>query len=69
MRFSHHFWRSKQVVVDPIIIQGPNFGKRSKGKPARTYIVKIEDTEIRKKELDRDMNIRNGWKEFDCTRK
>ena len=49
LRFSGHCWLSKQEVIHKVILWDPPHGKRSCGRPARTYIDKLtEDTNLSK---------------------
>ena len=64
-QFSGHCWRSKEEVVHKLLLWEPNHGKRSRGRPAKTYVDQLkEDTQLEKEELKAAMQDRNVWRRF-----
>ena len=63
LRFSGHCVRSKDEVIHQLILWEPSHGKRSRGRPPRTFIQQLtEDTGLEKDELKTAMGDRNGWR-------
>ena len=62
-RFSGHCWRSKDEVIYKLLLWEPTNGKRSRGRPAKTYIDQMmEDTQLENDELHRAMEDRGVWR-------
>ena len=52
MRFAGHCWIGKNELASDLLLWFPNNVKRSRGRPAKTYIVNlISDTECEIEEL------------------
>ena len=63
LRFVGHCWRSKSELASKLILWDPSHGKRSRGRPAITFIDQLEeDTGIRRNELPKLMDDRLHWK-------
>ena len=69
LRFIGHCWRSKAEVASDVLLWLPSHGRRTPGRPRKTYIDQLtDDTGCRYDELPNAMNDRIGWKEriMDC---
>ena len=63
LRFAGHCWRSKNELTSDLLLWQPLHGKRSRGRPPKSYIDQLmEDTERTLDELPTSMNDRDGWK-------
>ena len=63
MRFAGHCWRSKEELIAAVLLWNPKHGKRSEGRPRKTYIDQLlDDTGCRLEELPNAMEDRVGWK-------
>ena len=63
LRFSGHCWRSKNEMVQKVLLWEPMHGYRKPGRPPTTYIDLLEkDTSIRRNELPTVMEDRNVWR-------
>lgn len=61
--FSGHCYRSSNEVVHQLLLWEPAHGKRSRGRPAKTYIEQLEeDTGIPREGIGRNMKDREQWK-------
>ena len=64
LKFAGHCFRSKDEVVQPLIMWEPRHGKRRRGRPAKTFIDQLmDDTEITKEDLPGAMNAREIWRQ------
>ena len=64
VRFSGHCLRSREEVIHQLLLWEPSHGKRSRGRPAKTFIDQLTgDTGIESDELKTVMEDRDGWKE------
>ena len=64
LRFAGHCWRSKNEICSEVLLWEPLHGRRSCGRPKKTYIDQlIADTEYNKEDLTNAMNDRDGWRE------
>ena len=43
MRFAGHCWRSKEELIADVLLWNPKHGKRSQGRPKKTYIDQLID--------------------------
>ena len=66
LRFAGHCWRSKDEVASDLILWQPQHGKRSSGRPAKTYTDQLrDDTDLlTTDEIKTAMNDREGWKKY-----
>ena len=63
MRFAGHCWRSKKELIADVLLWNPKHGKRSQGRPRKTYIDQLlDDTGCSLEELHNAMEDRVGWK-------
>ena len=63
LRFSGHFWRSRNEVVRDLVLWEPKHGKRSVGGQARTFVDLLEaDTGVPRDCLPAAMDDRVGWR-------
>ena len=63
LQFAGHFYRSKNEVVNRVILCEPSHGRRSKGRPAKSYInILAADTGAERSELPGLMGNREQWK-------
>jgi hypothetical protein len=63
LRFAGHCWRSKNELASKLILWSPTHGKRSQGRPKKTYIDQlISDTGCLIDELPTEMNNREEWR-------
>ena len=64
MIFAGHCWRSKNELASNLLLWYPNHGKRSRGRPEKTYIDQLSsDTGCEREELANAMQNRDGWRE------
>ena len=64
LRFCGHCWRSREEIVPQLLLWEPTHGKRSQGRPKKTFIDQlIEDTGLTKEELQRAMEDRIVWRQ------
>ena len=60
LRFAGHCWRSKDELASDLLLWNPKHGKRSRGRPRKSYINQLkEDTMLNIEELPTAMNDRN----------
>ena len=65
LRFSGHCWRSKSEIISQMLFWEPSKGKRTRGRPAMTYIDQLEkDTCLPRQELPKIMENRTEWKKL-----
>ena len=63
LQFSGHCWRSKGKIVPQLLLWEPSHGKRSRGRPAKTYLGQlVEYTGLAKEDLPRKMDDRDIWR-------
>ena len=63
LQFAGHCYRSKYEVVNRVILWEPRHGRRSKGRPAKSYInILAADTGAERSELPGLMGNREQWK-------
>ena len=63
LQFAGHCYRSKNEVVNRVILWEPRHGRRSKGRPAKSYInILAADTGAERSELPGLMGNREQWK-------
>ena len=61
MRFAGHCWPSKEELIADVLLWNPKHGKRSQGRPRKTYIDQLlDDTGCRLEELPNAMEDRVG---------
>lgn len=65
LRFAGHCWRSKNELSSEVLLWEPSNGKRSRGKPRKTYVDQlIADTVCTYEDLANLMDDRDRWKEL-----
>ena len=63
LRFTGHCWRSTKELICDVPLWLPKHGKRSRGRPAKTFVDQlVDDTECNVDELMNAMNDRDEWK-------
>ena len=63
LRFSGHCWRSKNEVVSDVLLWLPIHGRRSRGRPAKTFVDQLmEDTSCNYEELPNALMTREEWR-------
>ena len=63
LRFAGHCWRSKEELAGDVLLWKPSHGKKSAGRPKKTYIDQLmDDTGCRLEELPNAMEDRENWK-------
>lgn len=63
MRFAGHCWRSKSELASEVLLWEPSHGRRSRGRPHKTFIDQLStDAGCRKEDLPSVMEDRNEWK-------
>ena len=63
LRFTGNCWRSKKELICDVLLWLPKHGKRSRGRPAKTFVDQlVDDTECNVDELMNAMNDRDEWK-------
>ena len=61
--YEGHCWRADNELASTALLLQPQYGQRSRGRPAKTYIGQlVEDTEYTLDELPNAMNDRDGWR-------
>ena len=64
LRFAGHCWRSKNEICSEVLLWEPLQGKRSRGRPRKTYIDQLTaDTGYNKEDLPNAMADRYGWRQ------
>ena len=63
-RHARHCWRSRDELINDVLLWTPTHGRAKAGRPARTYIQQLcEDTGCCPEDLPRAMNDREEWRE------
>ena len=63
-RHAGHCWRSRNELVNDVLLWTPTYGRAKAGRPARTYIEQLcEDTGCSPEDLPEAMNDREKWRE------
>ena len=63
-RHVEHCWRSKDELVNDVLLWTPAYGPSKAGRPARTYIQQLcDDTGCNPEDLPEPMNDRETWRE------
>ena len=58
-------WRSRDKIINDVILWTPTYGQAKAGRPARTYIQQLcEDTGCSPEDLPEAMNNREKWREM-----
>ena len=64
-RHAGHCWKSKDELVNDVLLWTPTHGQAKAGRPARTYIQQLcEDTGCNSENLPEAMNDREKWREM-----
>ena len=42
LKFSGHYYRSKEEIIRKVILSEPSYGRRGRGRPAKTYLDRLE---------------------------
>ena len=62
LRFAGHCWRSKNELAAEVLLWEPSHGKRTRGRPRKTFIDQLEaDTGCTREELKGAMGDREDW--------
>ena len=63
-RHAGHCWRSRDELINDVLLLTLSHGRAKAGRPARTYIQQLcEDTWCSPEDLPKAMNDREGWRE------
>ena len=63
-RHAGHCWRSKDKLINDVLLWTPTYGQAKAGRPARTYIQQLcEDKGCNPEDLPEAMNDRERWRE------
>ena len=63
-RQAGHCWRSRNGLINDVLLWTPTYGRAKAGRPARTYIQQLcEDTGCSPEDLPEAMNDREKWRE------
>ena len=63
-RHAGHCWRSKDEIVNDVLLWTPTYGRSKSGRPARTFIQQLcDDTGYNPEDLPAAMNNRETWRE------
>ena len=63
-RHAGHCWRSRDELINDVLLWTPTHGRAKAGRPARTYIQQLcEDTGCCPEDLPRAMNDWEEWRE------
>ena len=63
-RHAGHCWRSKDELINDVLLWTPAYGQAKAGRPAWTYIQQLrEDTGCSPEDLPKAMNDREKWRE------
>ena len=66
-RHAGHCWRSRDKLINDVLLWNPSYGGAKTGRSARSYIQQLsEDTECSHEDLPEVMNDRKDWRE--CVR-
>ena len=64
LKLTGHIWRHKKELASEILFWTPRHGKRSAGRPERTYTDQlVDDTGLHLEDLPKVMEDRVGWRE------
>ena len=68
LKFSGHCWRNRNELIHKTILWEPQHGKRSRGRPATTYVdTLVQDTGINREDLPTIMENKELWKNIVTT--
>ena len=63
-RHAGHWWRSRDELINDVLLWTPTYSQAKAGRPARTYIQQLcEDTGGSPEDLPEAMNDREKWRE------
>ena len=63
-RHAGHYWRSRDELINDVLLWTPTYGRAKAGRPARTYIQQLcEDTGYSLEDLLVEMNDMEKWRE------
>ena len=63
-RHAGHCWRSRDELINDVLLWTPTYGRAKAGRSARTYIQQLcEDTGCSPEDLPEAMNDRDKWRE------
>ena len=63
-RHTGHYWRSRDEIINDVLLWTPTYGRARAGRQARTYIQQLcEDTGCSPEDLPEAMNNREKWRE------
>ena len=63
-RHAGHCWKSRDELINDVLLWTPTYGRAKAGRPTRTYIQQIcEDTGCSPEDLPEAMNDREKWRE------
>ena len=63
-RHAGHCWRSRDELINDVLLWTPTYGREKAGRPARTYIRQLcEDTGCCPEDLPEAINDREKWRE------
>ena len=61
-RHAGHCWRSRDKLINDVLLWTPTYGRAKAGRPARTYIQQLcRDTRCSPEDLPEAMNDREKW--------
>ena len=64
IRYARHCWRSRDELINDILLWTPSHGRAKTGRPARTYIQRLyADTGCNLEDLPAAMDNREWWRE------
>ena len=64
-RHAGHCWRSRDELINDVLLWISSYGRAKAGRPARTYIQQLcEDTRCSHEDLPEAMNDREEWREM-----
>ena len=64
LKLAGHLWRNKQELASDVLFWDPKQGKRSIGRPHRTYIDQlVDDTDLALEDIPKAMDDRKIWQE------
>ena len=63
-RHAGHCWRSRDELINDVLLWTPTHGQAKGGRPAQTYLQQLyEDTGCSPDDLPKVINNRDGWRE------
>ena len=63
-RHARHSWRSRDELINDVLLWTPSYGQAKARRPARTYIQQLcEDMGCSPEDLPKAMNNREEWRE------